>query len=232
MSKSNQSIFTNTPHPAVDKFWQVEGYIKKNQKWLYTIGALIIAVTVGLLLYDHYQSRQEVAAQREMFQAVYYFEKDSFNEALQGDGSYLGFLAIIDAYSATLAAKLAHFYTGVIYMHKKEYEGAISHLEKFNTRDLLLQARAWSLIGDALTAQGAYAKAAHYYKKAANYKPNKFFTPLYLVKAALAYEENNNHQSALQCYHKIIEKFPDTWYYKEACKHKSRLETLVSSTKE
>ncbi|MCG8339844.1 MAG: tetratricopeptide repeat protein [Cytophagales bacterium] len=227
MSKSSKPVFINTPQPFTDKFRQAEGYVKKNQKWLYTIGALIIAVIVGLLLRNHYQSRQEVAAQGEMFQAVYYFEKDSLDEALQGDGVYLGFLDIIDEYSATLAANLAHFYTGVIYMHQNEYEEAISHLEKFKASDFLLQARAWSLIGDAFTEQGTYAKAAHYYKKAANYKPNKFFTPLYLMKAALAYEENSNHQSALQCYNKIIEEFPDTGYYGEARKHKSRLEALA-----
>lgn len=228
---SKNSVFINKPHPVVDKFRQAEGYVKKNQKWLYTIGAFIIAVTVGLLLRNAYQSKQEIEAQREMFQAVYYFEKDSLDEALHGDGVYGGFLDIIDAYSTTPAANLAHFYTGVIYMHKNEYEEAISHLKKFNTSDFLLQARAWSLIGDAFTEQGTYAKAAHYYKKAANYKPNQFFTPLYLMKAALAYEENSNHQSALQCYRKIIEKFPDTSYYGEARKHTSRLEVLALSAK-
>jgi hypothetical protein len=43
-----------------------------------------------------------------MFQAVYYFEADSLDKALNGDGNNLGFLEIIDEYSVTDAANLAN----------------------------------------------------------------------------------------------------------------------------
>ena len=42
-----------------------------------------------------------------MFQAVYYFEADSLDRGLNGDGNNLGFLDIIDEYGITDAANLS-----------------------------------------------------------------------------------------------------------------------------
>jgi len=39
---------------------------------------------------------QEAQAQKDMFQAIRYFESDSLNLAVNGDGNNLGFLQIID----------------------------------------------------------------------------------------------------------------------------------------
>ena len=49
-----------------------------------------------------------------MFQAVYYFEKDSLVQALNGDGNNYGFLEIIDEYSLSDAANLSKFYAGAV----------------------------------------------------------------------------------------------------------------------
>ncbi len=209
------------------KLRKTETYVQKNKKKFYLLGGFIVALTLGIILFKYYQRKQDALAQNEMFQAVYYFEANSLNKALEGDGAYPGFLDIIDTYGFTPTAHLAHFYTGVIYMHKHEYALAIQHLEKFKVNDFLLQARAWSLIGDALNEQKNYKKAAQYYKKAADYKPNQFFTPQYFMKAALAYEKDNTYKLALACYQKIIKDFPDSEYYGTACKHKSKLEVAL-----
>ncbi|MEL6152716.1 MAG: cytochrome C biosynthesis protein, partial [Bacteroidota bacterium] len=146
---------------------------------------------------------------------------------LHGDGVWMGMLDIIHKYPWTAAANLAHFYAGAMYIHRQAYEEAIQHLKQFKAKDFLLQARAWALIGDAYAEQQAYKKATTYYLKAANYKPNKNFTPAYLTKAALAHEANATPQSALKCYQRIVEEFPTASQYGEACKHVARLSAVL-----
>jgi hypothetical protein len=56
-----------------------------------------------------------------MFQAVRYFESDSLNLALNGDGNNLGFLQIVEDYSGTKAGNLANYYAGVIYLKQGNF---------------------------------------------------------------------------------------------------------------
>jgi tetratricopeptide (TPR) repeat protein len=217
---------------ATDNIQQMAMRIKKYQRRLYTVGLLVIMCTSGVLLFKYYQRQQNDVAQSEMFQAVYYFEKEAFDKALHGDGTCAGFLDIIKEHRFTQAANLAHFYIGVSCMHQKDYTKAVQHLTKFSSKDLLLQARAWALIGDALTTQKAYKKAVQYYIKAANHRPNKVFTPIYLIKAALAYEANADCKAALGCYQRIVQEFPEATQYGEACKHVARLKEINARRKQ
>jgi TolA-binding protein len=70
-----------------------------------------------------------------------------------------------------------------------------------------------------------FEEAVEYYLKAANYKPNKYFSPSYLLKAALAYEKLNNNDKAKETYEKIITDFSDSAEVGEAKKYKARLES-------
>lgn len=212
------------PHTA-EKIQQVTSYIRYRQRGLYLVVGIGLAVAVGIFLWHQHQ--QEAAAQREIFQAVYDFEAGNFTQALQGNGTDAGFLDIIQEYSATKAANLAHFYAGVCCMHQRDYAEAIQHLKQFKAQDYLLQARAWALIGDAYTEQQQYPQATVYYLKAADYKPNAFFTPTYLAQAALAYEAQQDYPAALQCYQRIVKGYPQAAFYGEACKHASRLAALL-----
>ncbi len=218
-----------TPPAATDSIQQIVMHRKRYQQRLYIVGLLILMGTSGSFLFKHYQSQQNDLAQSEMFQAVYYFEEEAFDKALHGDGTCAGLLDIAKEYRFTQAANLAHFYIGVSYMHQRDYTKAVQHLARFRSKDFLLQARAWALTGDALTTQQAYTKAVQYYMKAANYLPNKVFTPVYLTKAALAYEANKDFQAALGCYQRIVQEFPEATQYGEALKHTARLKTITTT---
>mmetsp|Transcript_7671 Transcript_7671/g.17640 ORF Transcript_7671/g.17640 Transcript_7671/m.17640 type:complete len:215 (-) Transcript_7671:817-1461(-) len=212
----------------MDSVQQVTARIKRYQRRLYMMGLLALVGISGFFFFQYYQRQQNDVAQNEMFQAVYYFEQETFDKALHGDGTCVGLLDIVQEYRFTQAANLAHFYIGVSYMRQKDYTRAIQHLRKFKSKDWLLQARAWSLIGDAHTEDEDYPLATTYYMKAVNYQPNPIFTPIYLSKAALAYEANKDYKAALNCYQHIIQKFPKAMQYGEACKHVARLKTLTS----
>ena len=205
-----------------------EDFVKKNAGLLTGIAVAIALLIGGFFGYRYYQNTQNATAQEEMFQAVFYFEADSLSKALNGDGNNYGFLEIIDEYGGTDASNLAHYYAGVIYLKQGEYEQAIAQLNDFSASDLLVQAKAYALIGDAYMELEQYGQAAEQYQKAADYKPNAFFTPQYLIKAALAQEANNNLPAATQSYQRIIDEFPTANEMQEAQKQYARLQAMTA----
>lgn len=150
----------------------MDASVQQHRKLLYLIIGLLIVSIGSIGFFKRYQHRQNVIAQSAMFQAAYYFEEGQFEPALLGDGEHMGMLDITQKYRWTAAANLAHFYVGVICMHRQAYKEAIWHLDRFRAKDFLLQARAWALLGDAYAEQQMYTKAIKYYLKAAKYKPN------------------------------------------------------------
>lgn len=226
-SEKGTEILEN-PEALADSFSKTEDFIKTNKTLVFSIGGIIALAIAGFFIYKIYMDNQNKEAQLEMFQAVYYFESDSLSKALNGDGNNYGFLEISEKYGRTDAGNLANYYIGASYLQLGEYENAINYLEKFSSDDLLVQARAYSLIGDAHMESNNFSDAAKFYKKAADHEPNKYFSPQYLSKAALAYERLNDYQSALNSYEEIIEKYSDSNEIQNARKHKARLEGLAS----
>lgn len=200
----------------------------RNRNTVFGIGGFIALIVAAVAIYQIYIDNRNSEAQQEMFQAVYYFEADSLGGALNGDGNNYGFLQIIDDYSGTAAANLANFYAGVTYLKLGDFESAPRYLEAFSSDDYLLQARAYSLIGDAYMEQGDYKQAASYYEQAANYEPNKEFSPVYLQKLAIAQESNGNYSAAAKAYGILIDKFFSSSLVQDAKKHKARLEGLAA----
>lgn len=222
--EENKSVIENQ-EVLQEKVMGFENWLEQHPKTITGIVAVLLLAVAGYFGFNYYKDSQDAEAQKEMFQAVYYFEADSLKLALNGDGNNLGFIDIIDEYKFSNAANLAHFYAGVCYMKQGNYDAAILYLQDYSSNDLLVQPRAYSLIGDANMELGKYEEAVTYYNKAANYEPNKFYTPAYLMKAAVAYEKLNQNDKAREAYDKIITEFWDSPEYQNAVKLKARLET-------
>jgi tetratricopeptide (TPR) repeat protein len=201
------------------------------EKYKNVLLILLGAVTIGIAGYFYYQytlDESNKEAQNAIYPAVYFFEQDSLDKALKGDGKVLGLLDVAETYSGTKTAKLAHFYTGVIYLKQAKFEDAITHLKEFSSSDYLLQARAYSLTGDANMELEKYDEAASYYQKAADYKANEQFTPVYLMKLALAYESLKENKKASDTYDIILTKYPKSPELNDAKKYKARVDALVT----
>ena len=224
------SELLESPEALRERISGTEDFVKKNAGLLTGIFVAIALLIGGFFGYRYYMDSQNDTAQEEMFQAVFYFEADSLSKALNGDGNNYGFLEIIDEFGGTDAANLAHYYSGVIYLKQGDYPEAITHLNEFSSSDLLVQAKAYALIGDAYMEQEQFAQAAQQYDEAADYKPNPFFTPRYLIKAALAYEANNNPEAAAQRYQRIIDEFPTANELQQAQKQYARLQTMAAES--
>lgn len=190
---------------------RTEQYIEENQKSLTIIVVAIAIIVGGYLGYKKlYLAPAENETQKQMFVAEQYFEKDSFNLALQGDGSNLGFLDIIDEYGITKSANLAHYYAGISYLHLGKFENAIEYLKKFDVNDKLVSSVALGAIGDAYVELGQLDEGTDFYLKAADNNENDFTSAIYLMKAGLVYEKQGNYNKALEVYQKIKRDFPQS----------------------
>jgi len=216
------------PTEIASRLGKGEAFLKQNSKVL--AGVLIAAVILigGILFFQINTQNQNEKAQKEMFQAVYFYEQDSIQLALDGDGINAGLLSIADDYPRTDAANLAHFYIGSIYLSERRYEEALTELGQFSADDFLIQAKAYSLIGDANMELGKTDEAISSYKKAAEYDENKFFTPKYLTKLAIAYESAGKISEAIAAYAEIEDTYFESFEFSAARKHKARLEGLAA----
>lgn len=226
--KPEQAELIENPEVLAQKLVPGEDFLKKNSKIV--AGILIAAgVLIGGILYFQYTTeKQNDKAQAEMFQAVYFFEQDSVDFALNGDGINKGFLSIVENYPRTDAANLSHLYIGSIYLSQKKFEDALTHLEEFSSDDYLVQSKAYSLIGDANLELGKTEEAIAQYTKAARTHENKYMTPKYLAKLAVAQEEAGKMEDAIKTYAEIEEKYYESFEFALARKHKARLEGLAA----
>ncbi|MDR2293476.1 MAG: tetratricopeptide repeat protein [Prevotellaceae bacterium] len=199
-----------------------EKFLAENKTKIIRITASVIVVIIVIFGYIHFVEKPRAnAAQEQISAAQRYFEIDSFNLALNGDGINLGFNEIIDEYGSTKAGSLAHFYAGFCNLHLGDFEEAISQLKNFNEKDEILQARAYCGIGDAYVELEQYDDAASYFMKAANYRENEF-SAAYLMKAGLAYEQLGKYAEALEAYKKIKTRYSKTVESQEIDKYIER----------
>jgi tetratricopeptide (TPR) repeat protein len=190
---------------------KTERFIEQNQKTLiYIVSAIVLVVVLVIGAKRYYLNPREENASKEMFMAEKFFDKDSFNLALNGYGTYPGFLQIIDDYGMTKSANLSKYYSGVCYLNMGDYTNAISYLKKFNTDDILIGASKYSSLGDAYSGDLKYADAAAAYIKGADKYENKFSSPILLKKAGLVYEELKEYKKAHEVYSRIKQTYPES----------------------
>ncbi|ANQ50653.2 tetratricopeptide repeat protein [Flammeovirga sp. MY04] len=210
-----------------ERIVETQGFLDKNKNSVIGLVAAVVVIVAAYFLYGMNMESENAKAQAALSPAVFYFEKDSLNKALNGDvdANTVGFLAVADEYSGTKAANLANYYAGVSYMKMGEFEKAIDHLEKFSSKDLLVQARAYALVGDAYVQTENFDAAISSYKDAVNYKENDDFTPAYLMKLAFAYEAKGDVANAKSTYEAVISDYAKSQVVNDAKKYLALLNT-------
>ncbi len=196
---------------------RTEEWVAKNQKPIFIIVGVIALALVGYLLYEKFIiAPKEDEAANEMFQAQQYFTQavdaptanDSlYNLSLNGGGGKLGFTGIIETYSGTNAANIAHYFAGMAYLNTGKYKEAVDHLESFSTKDDILKAMANGGIGDAFAQLGQNEDALDYYKKAAKASDDNVTTPRFLFKAGQIALVLNKKDEALKSFQEIKDKY-------------------------
>jgi tetratricopeptide (TPR) repeat protein len=207
---------------------KVETFYNNNKKQInYALFAVLAIVGSYLGFTQLYLKPLEEEAQREMFRAQIYFEKDSFELALNGNSSFQGFASIVDGYGLTKAGNLAKYYAGISSLRTGKFDDAIDFLKGFDTENELVGVLAKGALGDAYSETGNYDKAADYYVKAARMSKNKVTAPLFLMKAAIAFEEIGKSAKALDMYETIKNDYRDSQEASNIDKYITRAKALA-----
>jgi tetratricopeptide (TPR) repeat protein len=215
---------------VVEVVSKTEKYIDENQKSLTIIIAAVVLLIAMYFMYTKwYVADAELNAQKEMYMAELWFEMDSLDLAINGDMQWPGFEEIVDEYSVTPSGNLANYYLGICYLRKGMFEDAIEYLSAFDSDDLMVSSVATGAIGDAYMELGEVKAAVSFYMDAANDNKNDFTSPIYLMKAAAAYEELNNYKKALGVYENIKNNYPDTKEGLEVEKYLERARSIANA---
>ena len=209
---------------------KAEMFFEKNKKMIGYVGAAIAVLTTAIITYKMwYIPEQNKEAQAQMYMAQSLFDKDSLNLALKGGNynstTFTGLEEIADNYGSTPSGKVAEYMVGVALLNQGKYQDAIDHLENFSSDDVMLSAVAIGAIGDAKMELNEVDAAIKFYQKAADINTNSFTTPIYLKKAALAYESKSEFADALKLYERIQKEYSKSTEARDIEKYIQRVKT-------
>jgi tetratricopeptide (TPR) repeat protein len=224
--KKTQQQFENIE----ESLTKAEEFIINNQKILSTIVIIIVVLILGFFgVKKYYLAPKNKEAQEQIYPAQHYFQVDSLDKALYGDGNNLGFVDIAKMYSITKAGKLANYYAGLCFLKKGNYKQAIQYLSKFNTDDELIGPMAKGALGDAYLSEGNKDKAVSLYMEAANMKNNDFTTPMFLLRAGEVYEDMGNYDKAISTFKEIKTNYDKSLEAKNIEKYIARATALKAN---
>ena len=190
---------------------KTEQFLENNARQVGIAVGAVVAVVLVLFAYNTYvvKPKAEEAA-KEMAKAIKWFETDSMDLALNGNGAYLGLLDIMDEYSGTPSGNSAHYYAGIAYYNQGDFENAIDQMDQYSADDVATAAMANGVIGDAFVELGQMEDAVDFYNKAYKATNNDFTTPLFMWKAGLAYEALGENGKAVKLYERIQAEYPNS----------------------
>ncbi len=211
-------------------------FYKKNKLIINIISGIIglaLLVWVSYISWDYFYvqplQKESISklwqAESALFDSDMEIDNNSILTAINGDGmTYPGFIKIIEDYEGYNGGNLAQYDLGIAYLNIKEYDKAITALNKVNFEDEIIGTMAIGAIGDAYMQLENVSKAYSYYSKAFNKKDNNLTTPMYMMKAAKAKELEKDYVKAKDLYQKIVFNYPS---YSESHIAEKYLESLI-----
>lgn len=211
-----------------DMYTSTELFFEKNKKAVTIgIGAVLLLVALVLGYKKLYAEPRAKDAQEAIWKAQYYFEIDSLDLAMNGDGNYVGLLDIAQNYGSTPSGELAHFYLGTIMLEKGEYQAALDHYKEADLEDDVLSVMAVGNQGDALVELGKVDEAISQFEKAADMVKSDFTTPIFLMKAGVLHQQKGDWKGAARVFGRVAKDFSTTPDAANAKKLAARAEAMA-----
>ena len=206
-----------------------EQWIEQNRKAILIVVAAAIIVVAGFLsIRQFYFIPQETKAQEEMYKGEFYFEQDSYDVALNGNGAdFIGFKAVADEYSGTDAGNLANAYAGICAYNLGNNEEALEYLKAYSGSDALFYPNVLAMIGNCYANMGNYDEAMAAFVKAAKKASNELTSPIFLKKAAVIAEKEGDFAKAIELYQEIKDKYENSVIGQDIDKYIERTEAQV-----
>ncbi|PTL33231.1 hypothetical protein C7120_00960 [Prevotella sp. oral taxon 376] len=203
--------------PAAEAFTISEAFITKYKKPLIIAVVALLVIIAGIFSYKYFVSApREEKASTALGLGQQYFNQESFDKALNGDGaSYAGFAKIASDYSGTDAGNLANLYAGLCYANLGKWQEAVKYLDEYSpSDDAMVSPAAVAALGNAYAHVNQLDKAVSNLKKAADMADsetrsgvNNSLAPTFLLQAAIILESQNKTGEALGIYKDIKEKY-------------------------
>lgn len=207
-NKKNISEQEQSAHEG-DLYKKVETFFLANRNAIIGVFAAIVIAIGGYFGYKKLiQEPKELDARTKIAAAQVYFEKDSLNLALNGDGINPGFLAITSSYKNTPTGNLANYYTGLIYLKQQNIDEAIKYLSKYKPGTSELEGLTNRLLGDAWSEKGDMDKAVNFYKSAGKAASSDFFSPTYYKMAGDLLLMQEKYADAIAVFEIIQQEYP------------------------
>ena len=210
MAKQNNKT-AESKNVEFEELTSTEGFFDKYKNILIYSSIGIVVVLVGILGYQKLVSEpNNIESQNEIYNALYDFENDSLDMAVNGTDDYIGFEDAADTYSGTSGGDIANYSMGIISMERGDFETAIDYFSQCDFEDVMVGSMCIGLQGDCNVEIEEYEKATELFEKAAAREVNAFTSPMYLKKAGLTYEELGQYEKAIVAYTKIKNEFPQS----------------------
>lgn len=214
---TEDNIITET-HTVKKDFWT-----SYSKPIIYAGSALILLMGAYFGYQKLVKEPKEIKAAEAIFPAENLFDKmtqsgfnkDSVNLVLNGGVSngvqVTGLLKIISSYSGTLNANRAEYMTGASYLHIKEFDKAVKHLNEFNANGASqLEIKKYMMLANAYAEQKKTDDAMNAFKKAASVnEKDESFTAEALVTAGAYAETVGKQKEAVDMYQQAKDKYPN-----------------------
>jgi tetratricopeptide (TPR) repeat protein len=224
MAKEKTPPSAESPAPIKVESWR-DLWSRFLENRYVSIGTSVALIAILLWIGARfYLSAQNEEALREMRYAEEYFRQDSFEKALKGSVSFMGFEQLVSEYRWTKAGNLCRLYQGLCYLNLGQYEAAIEALESCDIPDTYLGGAAYGALAAAYAETKNFSKAAKAYEKAAEIHQNSQTSPMYLLYAGLAYELAGDYKGAARLYRGLLNRYPLAAEAPTAQKHLARVE--------
>lgn len=207
---------------------RTELFLEKNKRAVSMAVTGILVVVAAVLGYKRFYAEPRAKEAADLMRkAQYYFEIDSLDLAINGDGNYFGFQYIADEYGSTPSGELAKYYLGNCYLQKGDFGTAIDYFKKADLDDDILSVMAVGCIGDAYVQLDQPKEAIDQFEKAANMRTNDMTTPMYLMKAGILYQQNGDWAKAAKAFRRVAKDFPASPDANQAKKYAARAEAMA-----
>ena len=194
-----------------EKKFSLDNFVTENQKSIVITAVVLILVSGWLYYNNNYRKpKLEEEANVAAYKAEMYFNQDSIDLALNGDGQASGLMDVADRFSNTTTGERAAYLAGSALLQKGRYEEALKYLKMADFKDDIIAPLSMVLLGDCHSELEDYEKAASQYMKAANYNENDFTTPYALSKAATVYIKLEKWDDAHKSFKRIFEDYKTT----------------------
>ena len=211
----NKSTTANVFNTLDEGSSKTQQWVEKNQNIILAVVALTSIIVIGFFTYSKFITEPKESnafnkmyfAQKKFDEAMLIKNDSLYNIALNGDELNMGMLNVIDQFSGTNAANLAHYYTGMIYLNMNDYKNSIKYLSEFSSNDILLSSLATGSIGDCFAELNQLDDALEYYIKASE-SENNYTSPMYLYKAGTIAMRLNKFKRAEKCFNSIKLDYP------------------------